>query len=116
MTNRTSQTEQTFSYYVIAVSYPRSVNDLTGQMRPACIEAIVDPEMTRADAVEKVREIIGDGKEIAFAHFITMNDAPEDVKDRLIEAAGRPEVEAEVIDFQAARFDHARDLRKHEVV
>lgn len=97
----------TFSYYVICADYGRNGR-----------EAIVNPEMTRRGAAEKVREILGDGNEIAYAHFITMNEVPDDVKDALIdEAMGglRTFDRPDAIDAQAARFDHARDLRKHEV-
>jgi CO dehydrogenase/acetyl-CoA synthase gamma subunit (corrinoid Fe-S protein) len=60
-------------------------------------EAIVDPEMTFRGAVEKVREIIGDGKEIAFAHEVTfMNGSHHvsDVKDELINRANDARLEA----------------------
>lgn len=98
----------TFSYYVICQDFGHRGR-----------EAIVDPEMTRRGAIDKVRELLSDGKEIAFIHRITMNDPPEDVKEELIAAArfdDNVETIAAVLDQQAARWDHTRDLRKHEVV
>jgi len=98
---------RTFSYYVIMQDFGR-----IGR------EAIVDPEMTRRGAIEKVRECLRDRKGIDFVHFISMNDVPQDVTAELIAAARfNDNVEAigAVLDQQAARFDHIRDLRKHEV-
>ena len=54
-------------------------------------EAIVDPEITRRGVIARVASEI------------------------LAEAA-LPELAATGADLQASRFDHARDLRKHEVV
>jgi len=68
------------TYFVICVDYGRKGR-----------EANVDPEMTFRGAVEKVRELIGDGKEIAFAHEITYRVGGShhvaDVKDELINRA-----------------------------
>jgi hypothetical protein len=74
------------NYYVIAVDYGRNGR-----------EANVDPEMTFRGAVEKVREIIGDGREIAFAHEVTfMNGSHHvsDVKNELINRANDLRLEA----------------------
>lgn len=74
------------SYFVICVDYGRKGR-----------EAIVDPEMTFRGAVEKVRETIGDGKEIAFAHEITFINGSHhvsDVKDELINRANDARLEA----------------------
>lgn len=98
--------ERSFEYFVICVDYGK-----IGR------EAIVDPEMTRLGAIAKVREILGDGNEITFAHRITMNDAPEDVLAELVAAARVDDDEpsiAAALDRQAARWDHERDLLKHE--
>ncbi len=102
----TRQTETSLSYFVICADYGRDGR-----------EAIVDPEMTRRGAVEKVAEILGDGNGIAFAHLITMNDVPQDVREDLINEAnaGRTFDRPDAADALAARFDHARDYRKHEV-
>lgn len=86
-------------YYVIMINFR------TG------LEAIVHPEDTRRDTIDRVREALGGGKEIAFVHFVH-DRAYEDVTAELIEAADyhpeRPE-----IDMQAMRFDHQRDARKN---
>lgn len=96
----------TFSYFVIAFDFGRRG-----------VEAIVDPEMTRSGAVALIREKhIGDGLPVAYAHFITMNDAPEDVAAELLAQAELEAFAETVFDHQAARFDHNRDLRKHEAV
>jgi hypothetical protein len=74
------------SYFVICIDYGRN----------GC-EANVDPEMTFRGAVEKVREIIGDGREIAFAHGITfMNGSHHvsDVREELINRANDLRLEA----------------------
>lgn len=99
--------EKTFEYFVICVDYGRNGR-----------EAIVDPEMTRNGAVAKVREVLGDNKEIVFAHRITMNEAPEDVLEELIAAArfdDNVEHIAAILDQQAWRNDHRYDLRKNTV-
>lgn len=68
------------TYFVICVDYGRKGR-----------EAVVDPEMTFRGAVDKVRELIGDGKEITFAHEITYHAGGShhvsDVKDELINRA-----------------------------
>jgi hypothetical protein len=71
------------SYFVICIDYGRN----------GC-EGAVDPEMTFRGAVEKVREIIGDGREIAFAHRINMGEPPIDVRDELIAEATALRMEA----------------------
>ena len=97
------QREISFSYFVIAIDYGRRG-----------LEAIVNPELTRRGAVELVRTALGDGHEIAFAHYVTMDDLPEDVKADLIDAARFDDsVEAigSVLDHQAQAWDHARKLQ-----
>jgi hypothetical protein len=75
------------TYFVICVDYGRNGR-----------EAIADPEMTFRGAVEKVREIIGDGREIAFAHEVTYRAGGShhvmDVKDELINRANDLRLEA----------------------
>jgi hypothetical protein len=66
-------------YFVIMVDYGRRGR-----------EAIVDPEMTFNGAIEKVREIIGDGHEITLAHEINHfngSNYVSDVKEELINRA-----------------------------
>lgn len=68
--------ESSMSYYVVMVDYGRNGR-----------EADVDPEMTRSGAVAKIREVLGDNREIAFVHHITMNDLPQDVTAELVDEA-----------------------------
>ncbi|MBR1122137.1 hypothetical protein JQ628_11480 [Bradyrhizobium lablabi] len=77
-------------------------------------EAIVDPEVTRREVIDRIRSGEYRADEIDFIHHITMNDAPRDVKDELIaEAQVRVFPDVPEFDHQSARFDHQRDLRKH---
>lgn len=74
------------TYFVICVDFGRKGR-----------EAVVDPEMTFRGAVEKVREIIGDELEIAFAHEVTFRNGSHhimDVKDELINRANDLRLEA----------------------
>jgi hypothetical protein len=75
------------SYFVICIDYGRN----------GC-EGVVDPEMTFRGAVEKVREIIGDGRGIAFAHEITYRTGGShhvsDVREELINRANDLRLEA----------------------
>ena len=100
------------NYYVICVDFGRAGR-----------EAVVDPEMTFNGAVDKVRELIGDGHEIAFAHEVTFREGGShhvsDVKDELINRSNDERFygkEAEERNSAAFQIDHARDLRKNEVV
>jgi len=94
------------SYFVVMVDYGRKG-----------MEANVSPEMTRRGAIERVREALGDHLDIAFVHEI------EDY--RVIDITAEITAEAEAFEVdpffsaaeqQAARFDHARDHRKNEVL
>ena len=49
----------------------------------------------------------------SFIHEIA-DSAVEDVTADILAEAALPAVEADGIDLQASRFDHLRDLRKHE--
>lgn len=69
------------SYFVVMVDYGRDTSKVHG------LEAVVSPEMTRSGALEKVREVLGDGNEIAFVHHIRMNDVPADVTEELVNEA-----------------------------
>jgi hypothetical protein len=74
------------TYFVICIDYGRKGR-----------EAIVDPEMTFRGAVDKVREVLGDGHEIAFAHEVTfMNGSHHvsDVREELINRANDLRLEA----------------------
>jgi hypothetical protein len=113
MLQRTPSRPTSHSYFVICVDYGRDIRKVHG------LEAVVSPEMTFNDAVEKVREILGDGHEIAFAHEITYRDGGShdvaDVKDELINRANDDRFhsdDAEPFDHSAARADHIVSLRR----
>ena len=79
-------------------------------------EAIVDPEITRREVVSRIAS--GEYANISFIHEIADRNV-EDVTEILSEAALPeilPEIATSGADLQAACFDHARDLRKHETV
>jgi hypothetical protein len=74
-------------------------------------EAVVDPEITRREVVARIAS--GEYRNISFIHEIA-GSAVEDVTADILAEAALPEVGAGDADLQASRFDHARDLRKHE--
>ena len=59
------------------------------------------------------RVVSGEYKNISFIHEIA-DQSVEDVTEDILAEAALPEISADSADLQAARFDHARDLRKHE--
>lgn len=63
------------SYFVVMLDYGRRGR-----------EAIVDPEMTRRDVVDRIKS--GEYGAINFIHHITMNDVPADVTNELLAEAG----------------------------
>lgn len=73
-------------YFVVAVFYPRELKR-DGTWRPAAVEAIVDTEHTINDALDVVRERIGDGRKIEFVHRIRMGELPEDITEELVNLA-----------------------------
>ena len=87
-------------YFVVMIDYGRRGR-----------EAVVDPEMTRREVVARVAS--GEYKNISFIHEI-VDRAVDDVTEAILNEAALPEVAAPEAELQAARFDHARDLRKHE--
>ena len=87
-------------YYVVMIDYGRRGR-----------EAVVDPEITRRGVVSRIAS--GEYRNISFIHEIS-GSAVEDVTADILAEAALPAVEAEEADLQAIRFDHARDLRKHE--
>ena len=87
-------------YFVVMIDYGRRGR-----------EAVVDPEITRREVVSRIAS--GEYRNISFIHEIA-GSAVEDVTADILAEAALPEVEPEDIDLQARRFDHARDLRKHE--
>jgi len=89
-------------YFVVMIDYGRRGR-----------EAVVDPEVTRREVVSRVAS--GEYKNISFIHEVA-GQAVEDVTEEILSAAALPEVPHADLDLQADRFDHARDLRKHEPV
>jgi hypothetical protein len=86
-------------YFVVMIDYGRRGR-----------EAIVDPEVTRREVVARVTS--GEYRNISFIHEI-VDSTVQDITADILSEATLPEIEAEEIDLQAARFDHLRDLRKH---
>ena len=88
-------------YFVVMIDYGRRGR-----------EAVVDPEVTRREVVSRVAS--GEYANISFIHEIA-DSAVEDITDEILAEAAVPEIAATGADLQAGRFDHVRDLRKHEV-
>jgi hypothetical protein len=95
-------TGRRMQYFVVMIDYGRRGR-----------EAVVDPEITRREVVSRIAS--GEYTNISFVHEIEGSAALDITEDILAEAA-LPEITSSDIDFQANGFDHARDLRKHEVV
>jgi len=89
-------------YFVVMIDYGRRGR-----------EAVVDPEMTRRDVIARVAS--GEYSNISFIHEID-DRSVEDVTTDILAEAALPEITAAGVDLQADRFDHLRDLRKHERV
>jgi hypothetical protein len=89
-------------YFVVMIDYGRRGR-----------EAVVDPEITRREVVSRVAS--GEYKNISFIHEIE-GPSVEDVTEEILSEAALPEVAHPDTDLQASRFDHARDLRKHEAI
>ena len=87
-------------YFVVMIDYGRRGR-----------EAVVDPEITRREVVSRIAS--GEYRNISFIHEIA-GSAVEDITADILAEAALPAVEAEEADLRAIRFDHARDLRKHE--
>jgi hypothetical protein len=87
-------------YFVVMIDYGRRGR-----------EAVVDPEITRREIVSRV--VSGEYSNISFIHEIA-DAVVEDVTADILAEAALPEIEADGADLQADRFDHLRDLRKHE--
>jgi hypothetical protein len=88
-------------YFVVMIDYGRRGR-----------EAVVDPEITRREVIARIAS--GEYKNISFIHEID-DCAVDDITAEILAEAALPEIPA-AADMQAARFDHARDLRKHEAV
>jgi len=90
-------------YFVVMIDYGRRGR-----------EAVVDPEITKREVISRVAS--GEYKNISFIHEIA-GSSVEDITDDVLSAAALPDFAmTEETDLQAGDFDHARDLRKHEVV
>jgi hypothetical protein len=86
-------------YFVVMIDYGRRGR-----------EAIVDPEITRREVISRVAS--GEYRNI---HEIA-DSTIEDITADILAEAALPEIPTTGVDLQANRFDHARDLRKHEDV
>ena len=89
-------------YFVVMIDYGRRGR-----------EAIVDPEVTRREVIARIAS--GEYSNISFIHEVADAGVDDITADILAEAA-LPDIADADADLQANRFDHARDLRKHETV
>jgi hypothetical protein len=87
-------------YFVVMIDYGRRGR-----------EAVVDPEITRREVISRIAS--GEYRNISFIHEIA-GSTVEDVTSDILAEAVVPEIETDDADLQANRFDHVRDLRKHE--
>ena len=87
-------------YFVVMIDYGRRGR-----------EAVVDPEITRREVISRVAS--GEYRDISFIHEIA-DLTVDDITAEILAEAAIPEIAASGADLQADRFDHARDLRKHE--
>ena len=99
---RTEAQIASMQYFVVMIDYGRRGR-----------EAIVDPEITRREVISRV--VSGEYKNISFIHEIA-DSSVEDITADILSEAAVPDIGATDADLQASRFDHARDLRKHESV
>jgi hypothetical protein len=88
-------------YFVVMIDYGRRGR-----------EAIVDPEITRREVVSRIAS--GEYANISFIHEIA-DQAVEDITEEILSEAALPEIATSGAELQSARFDHIRDLRKHEI-
>ncbi len=87
-------------YFVVMIDYGRRGR-----------EAVVDPEITRREVVSRIAS--GEYKNISFIHEV-VDRAVDDVTEEILAEAALPELAPGSVNLQDCRFDHARDLRKHE--
>jgi hypothetical protein len=87
-------------YFVVMIDYGRRGR-----------EAIVDPEVTRREVISRI--VSGEYSNISFIHEIADSSVDDVTADIMAEAA-LPDIATDGADLQANRFDHIRDLRKHE--
>ena len=89
-------------YFVVMIDYGRRGR-----------EAIVDPEITRREVISRIAT--GEYRNISFIHEVA-DSLVDDVTAEILAEAALPELPEATANLQAARFDHARDLRKHETI
>jgi hypothetical protein len=89
-------------YFVVMIDYGRRGR-----------EAVVDPEVTRREVIARVAS--GEYKNISFIHEI-VDRSVDDVTEEILAEAALPDIATTEADLQASQFDHAMDLRKHEVL
>ncbi len=89
-------------YFVVMIDYGRRGR-----------EAIVDPEITRREVISRVAS--GEYNNISFIHEVA-DSSVDDITAEILAEAAVPDIPTTDADRQANRFDHARDLRKHELV
>ena len=87
-------------YFVVMIDYGRRGR-----------EAVVDLEVTRREVVSRVAS--GEYSNISFIHEI-VDSSVEDITADILNEAALPDVDAPASGLQADKFDHIRDLRKHE--
>jgi len=88
-------------YFVVMIDYGRRGR-----------EAIVDPEITRREIISRIAS--GEYTNISFVHEIA-DHSVEDITEEILAEAALPEISGSAAGLQASRFDHVRDLRKHEL-
>lgn len=75
------------SYFVLMIDYGKPYVGKTG---PSGFQAVADPEFTRRDIVDQVRDILRKGRnEIAFIHFVDGLFVEDVTSDLLAEAEQR---------------------------
>jgi hypothetical protein len=89
-------------YFVVMIDYGRRGR-----------EAIVDPEVTRREVISRIAS--GEYRNISFIHEVA-DSSVDDITAEILAEAALPAIEDAEADLQADRFDHARDLWKHEAV
>jgi hypothetical protein len=67
--------------------------------------------VTRREVVSRIAS--GEYRNISFIHEV-VDRAVDDVTEEILAEAALPDIPASEADLQASRFDHLRDLRKHE--
>jgi hypothetical protein len=87
-------------YFVVMIDYGRRGR-----------EAVVDPEITRREVIARIAS--GEYANVSFIHEI-VDRSVEDVTEQILAEAALPEIAIDDVDRDADRFDHTRDLRKHE--